>query len=91
VEKEFEIMTFGSDIMLNYNLFEKLKLIGRDKFNNLINNSTNLAFMDYMMIHIHYITCITNDKHVAQSTFFIHKLVLHAKMQQAQRSLGLHH
>jgi hypothetical protein len=65
VETEFELMTFGSDIMLNYNLFEKLKLIGRGKFNNLINNSTNLAFMDYMMIRIQYITCITSDKHVA--------------------------
>jgi hypothetical protein len=84
-------MFFGSDIKLNYNLSEKVMLIGRCKFNHLTNNLTNLAFMDYMMIHIHYITCITNDKHVAQSTFFIHKLVLHAKMQQAQRSLGLHH
>jgi hypothetical protein len=84
-------MFFGSDIKLNYNLSEKLMLIGRGKNNHLTNNLTNLAFMDYMMIHIHYITCITNDKHVAQSTFFIHKLVLHAKMQQAQRSLGLHH
>jgi hypothetical protein len=29
-------MTFGTDIKLNYQLFYKLKLIGRGKFNHLI-------------------------------------------------------
>jgi len=34
-------MTFGSDTMLNH-LFQKLKLIGRDKFIHLINILTML-------------------------------------------------
>jgi len=66
-------MTFGFDIMLNHNLSKKFKLIGIGKFNYFINNSTTLAFTDYMMICIHYITCITSDKDVAQATLLIHK------------------
>jgi hypothetical protein len=34
-ESRFDPMTFGSDTMLNYQLFQKLKLIGRGKFNHL--------------------------------------------------------
>jgi hypothetical protein len=30
-------LTFGSDTMLNYHLSQKLKIIGNNKFNNLIN------------------------------------------------------
>jgi hypothetical protein len=36
MELRFNPMTFGSNIMLNYQLFQKFKLIGRDKFNHLI-------------------------------------------------------
>jgi hypothetical protein len=32
----FDLKTFGSDTMLNYQLSQKLKLIGRCKFNHLI-------------------------------------------------------
>jgi hypothetical protein len=32
----FDSMTFGSDIMLNYQLSQKLKLIGKCEFNHLI-------------------------------------------------------
>ena len=32
----FNPMTFGSDTMLNYQLSQKFKLIGRGKFNHLI-------------------------------------------------------
>jgi hypothetical protein len=35
----FDIKTFGFDTMLNYKLFKKFKLIKRNKFNYLINNS----------------------------------------------------
>jgi hypothetical protein len=35
-ELRFEQRTFGSDIMLNYQLSQKLKLLGRSKFNHLI-------------------------------------------------------
>jgi hypothetical protein len=33
----FELMTFGFDTILIYHLSQKFKLIGRDKFNHLIN------------------------------------------------------
>jgi hypothetical protein len=36
-ETRFKLRTFGFDTMLNYHLLQKLKLIGRDKFNYLIN------------------------------------------------------
>jgi hypothetical protein len=36
-ESRFELRTFGSDTMLNHHLSQKLKLIGRGKFNHLIN------------------------------------------------------
>jgi hypothetical protein len=39
-ESRFELRTFSSDTMLNYHLFQKLKLIGRGKFNRLINTLT---------------------------------------------------
>jgi hypothetical protein len=39
-ESKFEFRTFGSDTKLNHYLFQKLKLIGRDKFNHLINTLT---------------------------------------------------
>ena len=34
-ESKFNLMTFGSDTMINYHLSQKLKLIGRGKFNHL--------------------------------------------------------
>jgi hypothetical protein len=34
-ESRFDPMTFGSDTILNYQLSQKLKLIGRGKFNHL--------------------------------------------------------
>jgi hypothetical protein len=37
MEIRFEIRSFNSYIMLNYYLFQKLKLIGNGKFNHLIN------------------------------------------------------
>jgi hypothetical protein len=40
MESRFELRTFGSDTMLNYHLSQKLKLIGRGKFNHLINTLT---------------------------------------------------
>jgi hypothetical protein len=36
----FELKIFGSDIMFKYHLSQKLKLIGRGKFNHLINTVT---------------------------------------------------
>jgi hypothetical protein len=40
-ESRFDSMTFGSDIMLDYQLSKKLKLIGSGKFNHLIITLTN--------------------------------------------------
>jgi hypothetical protein len=40
MELRFELKTFDYDTMLNYHLFQKLKLIGRSKFNHLINTLT---------------------------------------------------
>jgi hypothetical protein len=40
-ESRFELKTFGSDTMLNYHLFQKLKLIRKGKFNHLINTLTS--------------------------------------------------
>jgi hypothetical protein len=37
IEIMFERNTFNSDIILNYYLFQKFKLIKRDKFNYLTN------------------------------------------------------
>jgi hypothetical protein len=37
MESSFELRTFGSDTKLNYHLSQKFKLIGRGKFNHLIN------------------------------------------------------
>ena len=34
-ESRIDPMTFGSDTMINYHLSQKLKLIGRGKFNHL--------------------------------------------------------
>jgi hypothetical protein len=39
-KSKFELKIFGSDTMLNHHLSQKLKLIGRDKFNHLINTLT---------------------------------------------------
>jgi hypothetical protein len=36
IELRFDPKTFDSDTILNYQLYRKLKLIGRSKFNNLI-------------------------------------------------------
>jgi hypothetical protein len=36
-ESKFKLMTSGSNIMLNYHLFQKLKLIRNCEFNHLIN------------------------------------------------------
>jgi hypothetical protein len=36
IKSRFDPMTFGSDTMLNYQLSQKLKLIGNGKFNHLI-------------------------------------------------------
>jgi hypothetical protein len=37
MESRFEFRTFGFDTTLNHYLSQKLKLIGRSKFNHLIN------------------------------------------------------
>jgi hypothetical protein len=42
MESMLNFRTFGSDIMFNYHFFQQLKLIKRDKFNNLINILTYL-------------------------------------------------
>jgi hypothetical protein len=34
-DSKFDLMTFRSDTILNYQLSQKLKLIGRSKFNHL--------------------------------------------------------
>jgi hypothetical protein len=39
-ELRFELMTFGFDTMLNHHLSQKLKQIGKSKFNHLINTLT---------------------------------------------------
>jgi hypothetical protein len=39
-ESRFELNTFDFDTMLNHHLSQKLKLIGRVKFNHLINTLT---------------------------------------------------
>ena len=44
MKSRFEPMTFGYDIMLNYQLFQKLKLIGRGKFNHLTITLTLIIF-----------------------------------------------
>jgi hypothetical protein len=36
MESRFDPMTFGADTMVNYQLSQKLKLIGKCKFNHLI-------------------------------------------------------
>jgi hypothetical protein len=36
MESRFKLKTFGFGTMLNHHLSQKLKLIGRDKFNYLI-------------------------------------------------------
>ena len=40
-------MTFGSDTMLNYQLFQKLKLIGRGKFNHLTITLTHFVSLSF--------------------------------------------
>jgi hypothetical protein len=44
-DSRFELMTFGSDTMLDYHLFQKFKLIGRGKLNHLINTLTISALL----------------------------------------------
>jgi hypothetical protein len=50
-EPRFDLMTFDSDTMLIYHLSQKLKIIGRDKFNHLIITLTkvslNISFYYY--------------------------------------------
>jgi hypothetical protein len=41
-KSRFNLRTFGSDTLLNYQLSQKLKLIGKDKFNYLINTLTDV-------------------------------------------------
>jgi hypothetical protein len=45
MESKFDFRTFGFDTMLNYHLFQKLKLIGRNKFNHLIISLTMHGFV----------------------------------------------
>jgi hypothetical protein len=40
MESRFELMTFGSDTTLNYYLSQKIKQMGKSKFNHLINTLT---------------------------------------------------
>jgi hypothetical protein len=49
-ESRFELRTFGSDTMLNHHLSQKLKLIGRGKFNHLINTLTRAFVSLYALI-----------------------------------------
>jgi hypothetical protein len=40
IKSKFELKTFDFDTMLNHHLSQKLKLIGKSKFNHFINNLT---------------------------------------------------
>jgi hypothetical protein len=56
----FELMTFGSNTLLNHHLFQKFKLIGRDKFNHLINilsalNSSSTKIFGSSYVHLSYV------------------------------------
>jgi hypothetical protein len=42
-ESRFELKTFDTDIILNFHLSQKFKLIQRGKFNYLINTLTLIA------------------------------------------------
>jgi hypothetical protein len=42
-ESRFELRTFGSDTKLNHHLSQKFKLIGRGKFDHLINTLTSIS------------------------------------------------
>jgi hypothetical protein len=44
MEPKFELKIFGSNIMLNYHLPQKFKLIKKYKFNHLINTLTLKIF-----------------------------------------------
>jgi hypothetical protein len=46
MELRFKLKTFGFDTMLNHQLSKKLKLIGRGKFNYLINILTISDVLD---------------------------------------------
>jgi hypothetical protein len=45
MKSRFELRTFGFDTMLNHHLSQKLKLIGRCKFNHLINTLTKHSYI----------------------------------------------
>ena len=45
MESRFELKTFDSDIVLNHQVSQKLKLKKRDKFNYLINTLTVLTYI----------------------------------------------
>jgi hypothetical protein len=44
-KSRFELKIFRSDTMLNHHLSQKLKLIGRGKFNHLINTLTYTLYI----------------------------------------------
>ena len=46
IESRFKLKTFGFDNMLNHQLSQKLKLIGRGKFNHLTNTLTISDVLD---------------------------------------------
>jgi hypothetical protein len=53
IESRFEFKTFGFDTILNHNLPYKLKLIGRGKFNHLINTLTNFTYPPEIWFYNH--------------------------------------
>ena len=61
-ESKFDPKTFDFDTILNYQLSQKLKLIGRDKFNHLINILTGIMKDDQFC----QVNCRRNYKTMAQ-------------------------
>jgi hypothetical protein len=52
MESGFELMTPGSDTMLNHHLYKKFKLIGINKFSYLINTLT-FTIPHFTLISMH--------------------------------------
>lgn len=52
IESGFELMIFYSETMLNHYLTKKFKLIGRDRFNHLINTLTDFTSRNILVLHM---------------------------------------
>ena len=61
MESRFELKTFVFDTMLNHHLFQKFKLIGKNKFNHLINSFT----LHLMSLKEKVVTCLLENSYTA--------------------------